>query len=91
VIFGRFESESADSAVRFEFFCKDIAGHSVIRATIEGDDETPTRLSSEQLRTPESAILYIDFEPAALDAFLIDLEQLDRNQSGCAEMRAILF
>ncbi|WP_353070279.1 hypothetical protein RBB75_09375 [Tunturibacter empetritectus] len=79
VVFGAFGSKYAGGAVQLQFYCKDLAGHSVFRATIEGDyrDQEGT----------QSATAIVDFEPASLDSFLAELRLIDEKLSGSAELK----
>jgi hypothetical protein len=81
VEFGNFGPKSAGGAVRLRFQCKDLAGHTEIRAELEDD-----YLS---LGNVESATLFLDFEPAALDEFVVTLRRLEADRESCAELRAI--
>jgi hypothetical protein len=53
----------------------------MIRATIE--DGYRSRNEAE------SATVFIDFEPAALDEFVAALRRLEGNLKGCAELQAL--
>jgi hypothetical protein len=79
--FGAFGSRAACGGVRLQLKCKDLAGHPMIRATIEdgynGREDT------------ESSIVFIDFEPGALDDFVVALRRLEVQLKGCAELRAL--
>jgi hypothetical protein len=79
IAFGAPGRESAGGFVRLEFYCKDMARHAALRATIEGD-------YGEQ-EVPESATICVDFDPAALDEFLVELQQVEREHRGSACMR----
>jgi hypothetical protein len=79
VLFGAFGSKFAGGAVRLQFYCKDLAGHSVFRATIEAD------CRNEQ--ETQSATVIVDFEPASLDNFLAELTLIDEKLSGSAELK----
>jgi hypothetical protein len=65
VKFGANGPKTAGGAVSLEFYCKDLAGHTAFRAAIEAD-------YGQQAET-QSATVFVDFEPAALDQFLIEL------------------
>src|SRR5450756_2389436 len=69
VYFGAIGKKSAGGAVRLEFYCSDLAGHAAFRAMIEGD-------YGEQ-EVAESATVCVNFEPAALDAFIVELRQVE--------------
>lgn len=81
VEFGSFGPKSAGGAVRLRFQCKDLAGHTEIRAELEDD-----YLS---LGNVESATIFLDFEPAALDEFVVTLRRLEADRESRAELRAI--
>jgi hypothetical protein len=76
VEFGAAGEESAGGFVRLELYCADGASHAAFRATIKGD--------SVNRGFTESAIFCVSFEPAALDAFLLQLEQIEKEHSGSA-------
>ena len=78
VVFGASGKGFAGGFVRLEFYCKDGAGHAAFRATIEAD--------YGNLETTESAIVCVSFEPAALDAFLLQLQQVEKEHSGSASL-----
>ena len=74
VVLGAAGKEFAGGFARLEFYCTDLAGHVAIRATIEGD------YGNRELA--ESAVVHINFEPASLDVFLLQLQQIDKEHSG---------
>jgi hypothetical protein len=76
VVFGAEGKGFAGGFVRLEFYCKDGAGHAAFRATIEGD------YRNQDLA--ESAIVDVSFEPAALDTFLLKLQQVEKEHRGSA-------
>jgi hypothetical protein len=76
VVFGAAGKGFAGGFLRLEFYCEDGAGHAAFRATIEGD--------YGHLELAESAIVHVSFEPAALDAFLLQLRQVEKEHSGSA-------
>jgi hypothetical protein len=78
VIFGAAGKKFAGGAVRLEFYCKDMAGHAAFRATIEGD--------YRDQEVAESAIVCFDFDPAALDEFLVELKKIETEHRGSASM-----
>ena len=71
IVFGAAGKGSAGGFVRLKFYCKDGAGHATFRATIEGD--------YRNRELAESAVVYVRFEPAALDAFLLQLRRSREN------------
>jgi hypothetical protein len=79
--FGQFGAKSAGGAVQLRFSCKDLAGHPEIRAVLEDDHLSPGNV--------ECVTLFLDFEPAALDDFVVALRRLEDDREGCAELRAI--
>jgi hypothetical protein len=78
VVFGAAGKKFAGGSVRLEFFCKDMAGHATFRATIEAD--------YGDMDVAESAIVYVDFDPASLDRFLIELQQVEIEHIGSASI-----
>ena len=71
----------AGGGVRLEFFCSDLAGHAAFRAMIEGD-------YGDQ-EVAESATVCVDFKPAALDAFLVELQQVEKDHQGNASLLTV--
>jgi hypothetical protein len=55
-----------------------MAGHAAFRATIEGD------YADQELA--ESATVCVDFDPAALDDFLVELRKIETEHPGSASM-----
>jgi hypothetical protein len=78
VEFGAAGKESAGGFVRLDLYCEDGASHAAFRATIEGD--------YVNRGFTESAIVCVSFEPAALDVFLTQLEQIEKEHSGTASL-----
>jgi hypothetical protein len=78
VVFGAAGKGFAGGFVRLEFYCEDGAGHAAFRATIHGD--------SGHRKSTESAIVHVSFEAAALDAFLLQLGQVEKRHSGSASL-----
>jgi hypothetical protein len=78
-VFVAFGADSAGGAVRLQLYRKDLAGHVVLQATIEADFN---RKGANQ-----SAVVIADFELAALDRFLIELQLVEENLSGNAELK----
>ena len=87
VTLGAFGNDFAGGAVRLEFFCKDIAGHSTVRITIESGEQRPPEPASGQIATLESTVLYVDFEPAGLDEFVAELKEIEQTLGGSAVLR----
>ena len=87
VTLGAFGHNFAGGAVLLEFFCKDGAGHSTIRVTVESDERSFPRPVSEQIPKLESAVLYVDFEPAGLDEFTVELKEIERTLGGSAVLK----
>jgi hypothetical protein len=78
VIFGAEGKGFAGGAARLQFYCSDLAGHAQFRATIEGD------YGNQEVA--ESASICVDFEPASLDGFLAELQQVEREHRGSASL-----
>ena len=78
-VFGAFGPNWAGGAVRLQLYRKDLAGHVFLQATIEEDFN---RKDANQ-----SAVVIADFELAALDRFLIELQSVEENLSGNAELK----
>jgi hypothetical protein len=76
VILGSAGPKFAGGSARLKFFCKDGAGHTAFRAEIEEDYR-----EHEQAQT---AAVFVDFEPASLDRFLIELRQVETEHRGTA-------
>jgi hypothetical protein len=81
VHFGAVGKGFAGGAVRLEFYCSDLAGHAALLATIEGDYGAH--------EVAESATIRVDFEPAALDAFLMELQQVENEHQGSASLLSV--
>jgi hypothetical protein len=81
------EVNLAEGAVRLAFYCKDLAGHPVMRATLREDSHRFHTSDLRRIDSPECAIAYLDFEPAALDEFLAQLVQLEQRLSGSASLK----
>ncbi|RZU40800.1 hypothetical protein [Edaphobacter modestus] len=78
VTFGAAGKQFAGGSVHLKFYCKDMAGHATFRATIEGD--------YGDMDVAESAIVHVDFDPASLDQFLVELRQVEIDHRGSASM-----
>jgi len=76
IVFGAFGPTKAGGAVRCEFYCKDLAGHTALRAVVEED--------YRQGEFAQGATVLVDFEPAALDAFLTQLELVENQHDSAA-------
>ena len=74
VVFGASGPKFAGGSARFNFYCKDGAGHTAFRAEIEEDYRGRERA--------QCATVFVDFEPASLDRFLIELRQLEEKHLG---------
>jgi len=81
VVLGAFGRDSAGGGVRLRFYCKDLAGHAVVEATIEADHigKGPA----------ESAVVLADIEPASLDIFVPQLLLLDAELNGIASLKIL--
>jgi hypothetical protein len=80
VAFGAAGKKFAGGAVRLEFYSKDMAGHAAFRATIEGD--------YGDREVAENATVCVDFDPAALDEFLLEFKKIETEHRGSASMVA---
>jgi hypothetical protein len=78
-VFGAFGPDWAGGAVRLQLYRKGLAGRVVLQATIEADFN---RNGANQ-----SAVVITDFELAALDSFLAELQLIEENLCGNAEMK----
>jgi len=78
VTFGAEGKGFAGGAVRLQFYRSDLAGHAQFRAKIEGD------YGNQEVA--ESATICVDFEPAALDGFLAELQQVEKKHHGSASL-----
>jgi hypothetical protein len=77
--FGEFGPQWADGAIKMRFYCEDAAGHAVVEARIESDHR--------ETHTPQSALLLMSIEAAAVDIFVADLRLLETNLCGAALLR----
>ena len=78
ITFGAFGKHSAGGAVNLRFHCRDLAGHVTCTAMIEsayGDQEVAG-----------SATVCVDFDPASLDEFLLQLQTVEAAHQGSAFM-----
>lgn len=80
IAFGAAGKAFVGGFAQLNFYCEDGAGHTRFRAVIEDD--------FENRETTESAVIHVSFEPAALDAFLLELKRLERELSGSACLMA---
>jgi len=69
VVFGAAGPKFAGGSARLKFYCKDGAGHTAFLAEIEEDYRDQERAQYTTIR--------VDFEPASLDRFLIELRQVE--------------
>ncbi len=76
ILLGAEGPKFAGGSVRLGFYCKDLAGHTAFRATIEDDYDHKDRA--------QSATVFVDFEPASLDQFLIELRRVEIEHQGSA-------
>ena len=81
VIFGAVGKQFAGGAVRLEFYCSDLAGHAAFCAMIEGD--------YGQREVTESATVCVEFEPAALDKFVVELKRVEIEHQGSASLLTV--
>jgi hypothetical protein len=80
ISFGAFGPRFAGGGVRLRFYCKDLAGHVVVEATIEDD--------YGNLETTESATVVLNIEPAGIDEFILGMRRLESELSGSATLVA---
>lgn len=73
---GAFEREFAGGAVSMKFYCIDQAGHAYVESRIESD--------TESAKVWQVATLVMPVEAAAVDRFVEDLRQLEKEKSGVA-------
>jgi hypothetical protein len=78
IVFGAAGPKFAGGSVRLIFYCKDAAGHTAFRAEIEADYRGQERA--------QCATVFVDFEPASLDRFLIELRQVEKEHLGNAAL-----
>jgi hypothetical protein len=76
VVFGAAGPKFAGGSARLKFYCKDGAGHTAFLAEIEEDYREQERAQCTTIR--------VDFEPASLDRFLIELRQVEIEHRGTA-------
>jgi hypothetical protein len=76
VAFGAAGPKSAGGSARLKFYCKDGAGHTAFLAEIEEDYR-----GQEQA---QCATVRVNFEPASLDRFLIELRRVEVQHRGTA-------
>jgi hypothetical protein len=81
ILFGAFGANFAGGGVRQRFFCKDMAGHTVVEATIEADYQLA--------EITERATVIANIEPAAVDQFVVELRRLEIELSGTAALAII--
>jgi hypothetical protein len=76
IAFGGAGKAFAGGFAQLDFYCEDAAGHTCLHAVIEDDFKNRD--------ATESAVIQVNFEPAALDTFLVELIQIERELSGSA-------
>jgi hypothetical protein len=76
VAFGAAGPKFAGGSVGLEFYCKDGAGHTAFRAEIEEEYRGQERA--------QCATVFVDFEPASLDRFLVELRHVEKEHRGTA-------
>jgi len=76
VAFGVAGPNSAGGSVRLNFYCKDGAAHTAFRAEIEEEYRGQERA--------QCATIFVGFEPAALDRFLVELRKVEMQHLGTA-------
>jgi hypothetical protein len=75
---GAFGKQFAGGAVNLSFYCRDLAGHATCMAEIES-------AHSDQ-EIAGSATVCVDFDPASLDEFLMQLKKVESEHQGSAFM-----
>jgi hypothetical protein len=76
IALGAFGKHSAGGAANLSFYCHDLVGHATCRAIIEsayGGQEAAG-----------SATVCVEFEPASLDEFLMQLKAVETEHQGSA-------
>jgi hypothetical protein len=83
--FGAFRSGLGGGGVRLRLSCKDGAGHSVLEVRVESvlGSETNGPLS----RREQTAHFFADVAPSAVDRFVAELLDLDKQKAGIASLR----
>lgn len=69
IVLGAFGAGFAGGAARFRFRCRDLAGNSEVEVEIEADHEKGSR--------PETVILILTIEAAAVNTFVLELPRLE--------------
>lgn len=78
ITFGAFGKQFAGGAVSLSFYCRDLAGHATCTATIES--------AYDNNEVAGSATVCVDFDPASLDEFLVNLGKVETEHQGSASM-----
>jgi hypothetical protein len=78
ITLGAFGKHSAGGAVNLRFHCRDLAGHATCTAMIES--------AYEDQEAAGSATVCVDFDPASLDDFLLQLKAVEAAHRGSAFM-----
>jgi hypothetical protein len=81
VLLGAEGKQSAGGAVCLQFYCSDSVGHAAFRARIEGD--------YGRMEVAESATVCVEFEPAALDEFIVQLQRVGTEYQGSASLLTV--
>jgi len=76
---GTFDEQLAGGAARFEFRCRDSAGHGSILVQLRTDPRRDERATAE---------FSLDVEAASVDAFVAELERLERRVGMVAKLHA---
>jgi hypothetical protein len=85
LLFGAFGREFAGGAVHMRFSCVDAAGHAIVELHFEAAKLFSSDLSGSG--PTESAQFIAEIEASAVDDFVAELRQLEKNRSGCANLR----
>jgi hypothetical protein len=79
---GAFGSEFAGGGVSMRFYCRDASAHVMVESRIE---------SSWAAGLPQSVVLLLPTEPAAIDLFVEELRAVESNQIAVARLRGTVF
>lgn len=83
--FGVRGENAAGGWAHLRFSCKDLAAHAILEIHIESKDEW--RPASRCFMSPQSAHFFAEIEAAAVDDFVRELGELNRNEDGAARLR----
>lgn len=80
---GAFGGEFAGGGVSMRFYCRDGSAHVMVESRIES--------SSGAEGKPQSVVLLLPTEAAAIDLFVEELRNLDSNQTRVARLKGMVF